>query len=142
MSAQQQYIEVGIAEERYAIPIQDVQEIIRMQPYLPIPNARRSILGVINLRGSIVPVVTPGSRFRAEESELSRMVIVQLDMDVVAFVVDRVHRVTTYNQMHHYEEAKRSERFITGIGLNEADQEWVNMLDVVTLLQEDANAAQ
>lgn len=142
MSAQQQYIEVGIADERYAIPIQDVQEIIRMQPCLPIPNARHSILGVINLRGSIVPVVSPASRFRTEESELSRMVIVQLDSDVVAFVVDRVYRVTTYNQIHHYEEAKRTDEFITGIGLNEADQEWVNMLNVVTLLQEDTYAAQ
>jgi chemotaxis signal transduction protein len=47
----------GLGKERFAAPIDVVREVIDAVPIVPYPERKRWHLGVINLRGSIVPVV-------------------------------------------------------------------------------------
>lgn len=46
-----------LAGQNYAVPLADVNEIIRPEPPTPVPGAPDDVLGIINLRGSIVTVL-------------------------------------------------------------------------------------
>ena len=45
-----------LAGEEYAVDITNVQEVIRVQSITPVPRMPVFVLGVINIRGNIVPV--------------------------------------------------------------------------------------
>ena len=53
----QQMLTFALDTESYGVDIQRVQEIRGWQPVTPIPEAPAHILGVLNLRGSIVPII-------------------------------------------------------------------------------------
>lgn len=97
------YIVVGLNEEKFALPITDIQEIIKDMPITEIPAARAHVKGVINLRGTIVPVIGLRSKFRMMEScstASSRIVIVQTpDGEPVGLYVDRVEQVAYFPEI-------------------------------------------
>lgn len=51
------YLTFTLAGEAYGIGLMKIREIIEMHPITPVPNAPQSILGVINLRGKVIPVM-------------------------------------------------------------------------------------
>jgi purine-binding chemotaxis protein CheW len=55
----QKYLSFSFALEKYAIELQYVQEILMMQSITRIPHAPEFVVGVINLRGHILPVLDP-----------------------------------------------------------------------------------
>jgi purine-binding chemotaxis protein CheW len=62
-----------LGDERYAVPLSDVAEVIREAKVTPIPGAHRSIAGVIQVRGEIRPVYAlPHELGRSESAEGSR----------------------------------------------------------------------
>ncbi|MFD0960087.1 chemotaxis protein CheW [Paenibacillus chungangensis] len=90
------YVEVGIQNERYAIGIQDIHEIIKVQHLTEVPNSKSYLLGVINLRGTIVPVVSLRMRLglsEAASTPASRIVIVNGGGEAIGLMVDRVYQV-------------------------------------------------
>lgn len=96
---QEQYIEFAIDEEQYAIHIEDIHEIIKMQDITQIPNVTPYVEGVINLRGKIVPVISLRKFFNLEVREYSRttrIIVVHHQNDTVGIIVDRVNKVTTF----------------------------------------------
>ncbi|MBP3961302.1 MULTISPECIES: chemotaxis protein CheW [Paenibacillus] len=97
------YIVVGLNEEKFALPITAIQEIIKDMPVTEIPAARAHVRGVINLRGTIVPVIGLRSKFRMMESApsaASRIVIVQTpDGEPVGLYVDRVEQVAFFSEI-------------------------------------------
>lgn len=96
---QEQYIEFAIEEEQYAIHIEDIHEIIKMQDITQIPNVTPYVEGVINLRGKIVPVISLRKFFNLEVREYSRttrIIVVHHQDDTVGIIVDRVNKVTTF----------------------------------------------
>ncbi|WP_058300289.1 chemotaxis protein CheW [Gorillibacterium timonense] len=118
----EQYIEFNMEEEKYAIPIHDINEIIKVQTITPLPNTRHYVKGVINLRGNIVPVVSLRSLFSFAEKEftkLSRIVVVHHRAETVGVIVDRVNRVTTFSEIQPPPEqvGGRDGNLFTGIGL-------------------------
>ena len=93
-----QLVSFEIGVEEYAIPILAVREINRVLPITAVPHAPRSVEGVINLRGQIIPVVDLRRRFGlppCPPSAESRIVVVEVGHErrVVGFTVDRVHEV-------------------------------------------------
>lgn len=82
---------------RYALPIEQVREIVRLRPTTPVPRVSADVLGVISLRGDIVQVIdlrrrlggaggSPGSR--------ARIVIVNgLEDRIAGLLVDGVDQV-------------------------------------------------
>jgi purine-binding chemotaxis protein CheW len=95
----QQLVSFRIGSEEFGVDILMVQEIIRLTTITPIPNASRSILGMINLRGRIIPVVDLRWLLRIEGTEPSesrrktRILIIELGGYVTGFVVDSVSEV-------------------------------------------------
>jgi purine-binding chemotaxis protein CheW len=121
---QEQYIEFAIAGERYAIRIQDIHEIIKIQDITHIPNVMPHVKGVINLRGSIVPVISLRGLFGVYEDEYSkstRIVVVNNKADTVGIIVDRVNKVATFSEIQPPPEhiGGISGSYFVGIGLVE-----------------------
>jgi len=93
LAAEQQLVVFELSRESYGVDIGAVNTIIRMQPITHVPRAPEFVEGVINLRGSIVPVIDLRKRFgldSQEETKASRIVVVETAVGLVGMVVDAV----------------------------------------------------
>lgn len=97
---QQQYLTFMLGGETFAIGILAIKEIIEYGNLTEVPMMPDYIRGVINLRGSVVPVVDLSARFGRKSAEISRrtcIVIIEVETDqetqVVGVVVDAVNEV-------------------------------------------------
>lgn len=94
-----QLVSFRIGNEEFGVDILVVQEIIRLPTITPIPNAPRFILGMINLRGKIIPVVDLRKRLRitgkkpGQNERTTRVLIVEMQSSVTGFIVDSVSEV-------------------------------------------------
>ncbi len=96
-----QYLTFALVEEEYAISILKVKEIIEYDAALTkVPNMPPSVRGVINLRGSVVPVVDLALKFGLPERPVTKrtcVVIVEADMggdhSVMGVIADTVSEV-------------------------------------------------
>lgn len=85
----------------YAVPIQHVREIIRPLPMQVLPHASETVIGVIDHRGDVVPIVDLRVRFRAKSSTQpshTRWVIVNWQGRLTGLAVDRVTEVFSLNE--------------------------------------------
>lgn len=71
-----QFLTFIMADEEYGVDILSVQEIRGWEPATAIPNAPEYMKGVINLRGTIVPIIDLRQRFHLPEQEYSRITVV------------------------------------------------------------------
>lgn len=65
--AAQEFLSFALAEELYAVPLNEVREIVRVPHLTELPRARRDLLGVMNLRGEVLPVYDVRLRLRLAE---------------------------------------------------------------------------
>ncbi|WP_226034926.1 chemotaxis protein CheW [Aquibacillus saliphilus] len=82
--------------EEYAIPVQQVGSIERMQHITRVPQTEDFIIGVINLRGVVTPIIDLRKRFSIEKTEFTnstRIIIVYINNMEVGFVVDAAYDV-------------------------------------------------
>jgi purine-binding chemotaxis protein CheW len=95
--AAQQLVVFSLGEEEYALPITQVQEIIRYSEPRSVASKTAWIRGVISLRGKIVPVCDLGSRLGLESERASeaKIVIVETDAGTAGVIVDEVEEVRT-----------------------------------------------
>lgn len=93
----QQLVVFALGREEYALPIQQVQEIIRYSEPRAVSSAEPWIRGVISLRGKIVPVFDLGLRLglHAEPAQDQKIVIVETDNGTAGVIVDEVEEVLT-----------------------------------------------
>lgn len=142
VTEQEQYIEFGIENEQYAIRIQDIHEIIKMQDITQIPNVMTYVKGVINLRGKIVPIISLRHFFHIREEEYTkttRIVVVHHQEDTVGIIVDRVNKVTTFSDIQQPPDRVGGidGNFFTGIGLTDNGLVGILKLDEVLLREEE-----
>ena len=67
-----QFVGFRLAEEDYAIAITKIQEIILMKPITRLPQSPPFIEGLINLRGSVIPIVNLRKRFGLPRANSTR----------------------------------------------------------------------
>jgi purine-binding chemotaxis protein CheW len=88
-----QYLIFRLGAEEYAVEILRVQEIKGFSTVTPIPYAPPQIKGVINLRGSVVPVIGLRERFGMPSLAYDKttvIVVVNIGAKVIGIVVDAV----------------------------------------------------
>ncbi|MBI5947586.1 MAG: purine-binding chemotaxis protein CheW [Chloroflexi bacterium] len=94
---QEQHVVIfRLADEYYALDIQAVQEIVRMQPITSIPGSDAWVEGITNLRGRVVPVIDLRRRCGVRDSEPTaetRIVVVSSPNGMVGLIVDAVSEV-------------------------------------------------
>ncbi len=91
-----QIVSFRIANEEFGIDIIKVQEIIRMVDITRVPNTPNYVIGVINLRGKVIPIIDMRRRLNLLETPYTkdtRIVVIEEDRKVVGFIVDSVSEV-------------------------------------------------
>lgn len=85
-----------MAEQRYSIPIDAVQEIQQIVAFADVPSGQDAVIGMINLRGSVIPAFDmrlllglPAQDFHVD----TPMIICKTEGQLVALVVDEVEDV-------------------------------------------------
>ena len=101
--SQIQLVTFRLGDELYGVDIMSVKEIVKIQPIRPIPNAPYYMVGILNLRGDIIPIIDLHRRFHInfsngveELDELeSGFIILNIDGNLIGIIIDRVSRVVS-----------------------------------------------
>lgn len=83
-------------EEEFGFDIMKVNEIIKMQDLTAMPDTSAHILGVTNIRGKVIPIISLKSILsmaEKEDDESTRIIVVTLDEKVYGFKVDEVSEI-------------------------------------------------
>jgi purine-binding chemotaxis protein CheW len=92
-----QFVTFQIELETFAVPLTEVQEIIRLPDMVEVPMVSTSLEGLANLRGSVLPILNLRKIFQMEDAvhdDSTRVVVINTGTPV-GFVVDRMARVVT-----------------------------------------------
>jgi purine-binding chemotaxis protein CheW len=95
-SGAREYLTFRLDQEEYGIDILKVQEIRGYEPPTRVANAPSFIKGVVNLRGTIVPIVDMRLKFNCAKSEYNSftvVIVLNLRNRIVGIVVDSVSDV-------------------------------------------------
>ncbi len=90
------YLTFDLANEGYGLEIRHVTEIIGIQEITAVPDLPPYMIGVLNLRGKIIPVIDVRLRFhlpRRDYDERTCIVVVHVNDDTMGLVVDKVSEV-------------------------------------------------
>jgi purine-binding chemotaxis protein CheW len=117
-----QFLTFLLDEQEYGLELFKIQEIRGYAPVTPIPNVPAHVRGVMNLRGTVLPVVDLRMKFRLPPIEYSKFTVIVIAMvagKMVGLLVDAVSDV-----LHVTREAMRAvpdfgsavdTRFIDGV---------------------------
>lgn len=91
-----QYMTFRSCDEVYGISLENVSEIIGLQQYTSVPETEDYIMGLINLRGKVIPVIDVRIRFGRETIEYTdrtSVIVIQVKDTVIGLIVDGVEGV-------------------------------------------------
>ena len=133
-----QYIVVMVGSEQYGIDISYIDNIVRMQKITRVPHAQPYLLGIINLRGEVVPVMSVRKKMGLEDDVLtnaSRIIILKLEENAsLGVIVDEVREVVNLSE-DEIDKVSNKGRFINGIGKH-GDQ-LISLLEINALVEEN-----
>lgn len=128
-----------LGNEEYGIKILKVQEIRGYETVTRIASAPEHVKGVVNLRGTIVPVIDMRLKFRlanADYTAVTVMIVLNVSERIVGIVVDSVSDVIRLggDQIRQVPElgATIDRQFLTGIGT--LDERMLILLDIERLM--------
>lgn len=139
LEEQAQMVVFRLAGEFYAVDIHQVREIIRVPEITRVPRTPEFVEGVINLRGSVIPIIDLRKRFGMEAARANdeqRIVVVELDDKTLGVIVDAVTEVLRIDRDKIEPPSpyivSLDTQYITGIA--RLDERLVIMLDVDRVL--------
>ncbi|PIP80404.1 MAG: chemotaxis protein CheW [Gammaproteobacteria bacterium CG22_combo_CG10-13_8_21_14_all_40_8] len=117
-----QYVTFRLSNETYGINVMQVKEVLRYTEIAPVPGAPMYVLGIINLRGSVVTVIDASQRFglsTADITDNTRIVIIEAEGHEIGILVEAVAEVV-YLKQSEIETApnvgnEESSKFIQGV---------------------------
>ena len=143
-----QYMTFVVASEVYGLPITCVAEIIGAQRFTPVPDARPFMRGVINLRGTVIPVMDVRVRLELERREIDDrtcIIVVQHNDLAVGLLVDTISDVIDV-PIGAIEAAPRRQdldaRSSVVTGLVQVDGEVKILIDLERLLRHDESSSE
>jgi purine-binding chemotaxis protein CheW len=134
-----QYLTFTLGQEEYGLEILKVQEIKGYSAITPIPNTPPYIKGVMNLRGTVIPVVDLRSKLSMSEAEYNQftvIIVVTVGTKVMGLIVDAVSDVLNIPKSDIQATpdfgAQVDARFINGMA--KAGEKLVVLLDIEKVL--------
>ncbi|MCK4666739.1 purine-binding chemotaxis protein CheW, partial [Candidatus Dependentiae bacterium] len=93
-----QIIAFYLGSEQYGMEILDAREVKRILPLTPIPRTPDWILGVVNLRGIVFPVVDLKKRLKIEANvnyppNLRRIIVIEIGETRIGLLVDKINMI-------------------------------------------------
>ena len=140
-----QFIVVQLGDEQYGIDIKYISNIIRMSKITRVPKVSDYIVGVINVRGVVIPTISLRLKMGLPGDEITkktRIIILALEQhESIGVLVDEVKEVVTLDEEHvermGYEKDER-ERFLSGVGKTEG--RLISLLDITSVLADVVEA--
>jgi chemotaxis signal transduction protein len=121
-------VRIRVAREHYALPVEQVLEVAEPGDLAPVPGSPAQIIGVRNLRGQVVPVISLATLLGLPSEEPGRIVVAELGARRAGLAVESVLDV---NQLPESSEPTDSP-FLSGAAL--IDGTLVGLLDVDAIL--------
>ncbi len=102
MDDTKQYIIIKFDSEQYGINIEYIDNIVRLQAITRVPHTQSYFVGIINLRGEIIPVMSMRAKFNLPDKETtnaSRILILKMEGNAkIGILVDEVKEVVTLSE--------------------------------------------
>lgn len=138
-----QYIVLRFDSEQYGIDITYIDNIVRLQPITRVPHTQPYFLGVINLRGEIIPVMSFRRKFELPEKEntnATRILIVKVDGNKIGILVDEIREVVTLSEDDTEKlgsETNDVKAYITAVG--KYNESLISILNIAGLIADIEN---
>ena len=145
-----QYLTFDLADEQYAVDVAKVTSVLEMTQITKVPKTPEFMRGVINLRGSVVPVIDLRLKFgmsQTEQTQDTSIIVMEIELDgetvVIGALADSVHEVIEMDK-NQIEDApkfgtKLDTEFIKGIG--KKDEGFLIILDIDKVFTSDEISA-
>lgn len=147
MSGQKnKFLSFKLDDENYALPILKVKEIIGMMKITKVPSLPNYVMGVINLRGQIIPVIDLRLKFelkQREHDDRTSIIVVEQEREGVkmtsGIIVDTVKEVLDIEdsniEVSPENNMKTEQSFFEGLG--KVDETVVMLIDIDRILDTD-----
>ena len=136
-----QYVIFYLADKRFGVDINQTKEILSNTNLTFVPDSPDFISGIINLRGSVVPVVDLKLRLNIngeKKEKEEKIIIIELDDLTAGMMVDEVKEIeplTKENIVELPDLAKKvNSDYIEGVGRAGDDDELLLLLDLTNIL--------
>lgn len=140
------YMTFRLGEKYYGIGISYVNEIIGLQPITKVPETEDFIIGLINLRGKILPVIDVRIRFGMEPrayDDRTCIIVINVNSIIIGLIVDTIAEVVTIAEEDVIPPPTinpgggKASRFVYGIGKVENSVKMLLDLDKLIAHEED-----
>ena len=139
------YLTFLVGDVGYGIEISYVVEIISVQDITLVPHTHAYVKGIINLRGTVVPVIDMGMRFGGAEvvyTDQTCIIVLSMDEMSVGILVDGVQDVTDIEDSNIQDPPTTTgnavkNHFIKAVGISAGDVK--QLIDVYTVFEVDAS---
>lgn len=93
-----EFVTFTVAGQSFCLDIMHIREIRRWVPVTALPHAAADVLGVMNLRGTVIPILDLAVRFGLEKTEPSPrnvVIIVAIESHIIGIMVESVSEILT-----------------------------------------------
>jgi len=130
-----------IGDEEYAIPILNIVEIIKPIEFTRVPSVPEYVLGVFNIRGSVIPLIDLRRKFSLpsmSNTADTRYIVMKGIDNTAGFVIDRLTEAIRINK-NRIDPAPESLSGEKGMieGIGKRDDSMLTILKVEALLKRD-----
>lgn len=146
----QQFLSFFFGDEEYAADILRIREVVEYQRLTPVPTTPAWVRGVMNLRGTVVPVLDLAAKLHQGETTVEKLtcvVVFEIDLErepmPIGVMIDRVGRVLELQPDDIQEAPAFGSKVRTELlhGLGMVDDQPIPILDIQRVLTEDELAA-
>lgn len=137
-----QYVVFKLGKEEYGIFIMNVREIVPHQESIKVPNVPGFVSGIINYRGTVIPIIDLKKRFNLSDSEVdgnTRIIVINLNERQVGFIVDEASQTVKLEDSEIDPTpdivAGVDRKYITGVG--KLDNRLIILIDLEKVLTEE-----
>lgn len=138
-----QYLTFTVSNELYALNVSNIREVLEFQTVTKVPRMPDFMKGVINLRGSVVPVLDLKMKFGLGDTDKTidtSVIVTEMEMEeetvVIGLLTDAVNEVLELNEEEieptPYMGTKVQSEFIKGMG--KKGEEFIIVLDINRIL--------
>lgn len=145
-NAEAEFVSFFAGGQSFSLAITQVREIRRWSPVTPLPNAPRELLGVMNLRGAVIPIYDLAASFGlppTAESARNVVVVAMHDKQTVGLLVEAVSEILSVDHSQIQEapdiRAENTRRSITGVIT--VDEGMTRVIDLAAMLLGTRKAA-
>ena len=139
---QQEFVTFTLAGEEYGVNIERVLEFIGYRPLTRIPNVPDFIQGMLNLRGSVVPVFDLRQKFGMPPKKYDKytvIIITEIGSRIMGAIVDAVSDVVTLSSADIQDAPTLSSSIRTDFirGMASRDDKFLILLDIERIFSQE-----